>query len=364
MKICWNNLEGMKLTKIGNFIKGNVTYVEKECCKSCGELFLGRTNKNNEYCCKECSKATKKNSINTIRLAFEKEGYTLLTEVYKNNNQKLDYSCIKGHIHKIRWKDWNHGRRCPHCANLAKPSFESIKRSFEKEGYTLLSKEYKNAFSKLDYVCLQGHNRSVTWGNWQSGKRCKICASKGENCNFWKGGISKLNLPLFDTYTHQLDFAEEVRPHIDKVGRILLEVRCSKCGRWFVPSVISVGHRIKALNNNIYGEAKLYCSQECKDSCEVYRKNPNHYLNLTQKELNYTQEELQIWSQEVLNRADYLCEICGNPSEHAHHMQPKKLEPGLALDPDNGLSLCKKCHSKYGHKDECSTVKLANIVCR
>jgi 5-methylcytosine-specific restriction endonuclease McrA len=354
----------MRLTKNGNFIKDNVTYIESEHCKSCGEMFLGRTNKNNECCCKECGKAHKKNSINTTRLAFEKEGYTLLTETYKNSNQKLDYICIKGHVHKISWRDWNNGHRCPYCVNLAKPSIVTIKKSFESEGYALLSNFYRNSHSKLKYSCPNRHTYSISWSNWRSGKRCKLCASEGRNCNFWKGGVSKLNLPLFDTYAHQLDFAEEVRSHIDKGGIKLLEVRCSKCGRWFVPSIVSVRHRIEALNNNICGEAKLYCSQECKDSCEVYRKNSNYYLNLTLKKFPYTQKELQIWSQEVFKRANYTCEICGEPVEHAHHIQPKKLEPGLALDPDNGLALCKNCHSKYGHKEECSLARLASTVCK
>lgn len=50
---------------------------------------------------------------------------------------------------------------------------------------------------------------------------------------------------------------------------------------------------------------------------------------------------LATWSQEVLKRVDYICEICGGSAEHAHHIEPKKLQPFLALDPDNGLAVCK-----------------------
>ena len=92
-------------------------------------------------------------------------------------------------------------------------------------------------------------------------------------------------------------------------------------------------------------------------------KNSLSYINLDQKEDYYTPQELSIWSKEVLKRAKNKCEICGKKAEHAHHIEPKKLVPGLALDPENGLALCKNCHYKYGHVDECSTGNLAATKC-
>ena len=40
MKICWDNLEGLYLTKNGTFRKGTVIYVEKDACNVCGEMYL------------------------------------------------------------------------------------------------------------------------------------------------------------------------------------------------------------------------------------------------------------------------------------------------------------------------------------
>jgi len=307
----------------------------------------------------------KKLTYQFVKERFEKEGYNLLTTEYKNNKQKLEYVCPKGHNHKITFHNWIvNNNRCPYCVGLGIPDFDGIKKSFKNEGYTLLSKAYKNTHSKLNYICSNGHERSIAWSDWQSGRRCKVCASVGKNCNWWKGGVKKLNLPLYNTYAHKIAFAEEVRPFYDKENRKLLEVRCSKCDKWFIPKAKSIDHRIDALNGKVGGENRLYCSQKCKDNCEVFKKRTTGYLNLTQKEYSYTQEELQIWSQEVLKRADLKCEICGESAEHAHHIQPRKLEPGLALDPENGIALCRDCHYKYGHSDECSTGKLANTICK
>jgi hypothetical protein len=199
------------------------------------------------------------------------------------------------------------------------------------------------------------------------------CSQKGENNSSyggfphnWKGGVRELNLPLYDTYSIKIEYAEEVRPFYDEEGRKLLEIKCSKCNNWFVPDIFQVNHRCRALNGEIGGEYRFYCSQECKDTCEVYKKRPEFYINIEKQvgKLLYAQEELSIWSQEVLSRANHICEICGGAAEQAHHIQPKKLEPFLALDPENGIALCKKCHNKHGHQGVCSTGKLSIRVCK
>ena len=87
--------------------------------------------------------------------------------------------------------------------------------------------------------------------------------------------------------------------------------------------------------------------------------NPRKYTN----NKLFTENELRIWSNAVLIRADYKCEYCEGLATSAHHVRPKKLEPFEALDPDNGIACCNTCHYKYGHKDECSTINIANKIC-
>jgi len=54
-------------------------------------------------------------------------------------------------------------------------TYKSVKESFEKEGYILLTTEYINAQQKLEYICLKDHKHIITWNNWQQGKRCFYC---------------------------------------------------------------------------------------------------------------------------------------------------------------------------------------------
>lgn len=119
-----------------------------------------------------------KPELREIRLLMLKEGYVLLSEEYKSNKQNLDYICPKNHKHSIRWNSWKTGRRCPYCAGQGKPTMAEVRRSFKEEGYTLLDTEYKNSKSKLRYICPNGHLGTVTWDDWKSsGNRCGHCAN-------------------------------------------------------------------------------------------------------------------------------------------------------------------------------------------
>lgn len=117
----------------------------------------------------------KKLNIEYIRAEFEKEGYELLTTVYDNNRQKLEYICPNGHQHFINWSDWQQNRRCPCFSNTLKPTIESIRAEFAKEGYTLLTKTYRNCYQKLYYICPEGHKHQISWNKWRDGNRCPYC---------------------------------------------------------------------------------------------------------------------------------------------------------------------------------------------
>jgi len=163
---------------------------------------------------------------------------------------------------------------------------------------------------------------------------------------------------------------EELRykPGFEKEREIQAHCKNHKCknskeqGGWFTPTSSQIDNRIASLDRYGEGNGYIYCSEECKQDCDLFGKRVSQ-LMITENDCKfpYTRLEYVVWRDEVLNRANNLCEYCGKKAEDAHHSKPQKLEPGLALDPDYGISCCKKCHNQYGHADEkCTYGYIAN----
>lgn len=287
MKICWDNIKDLYLSKNGNLRKGGQIYIEVDSCDVCGNTYLARKH------------------------SFEK-GFDRFC-----SNDCYSYSKIGTHHtekSKAKISDSNKGRVSP-----------------------MLGKKHKND------------------------TRRKISLSQyGDKHSNYKGGVAKSNIPLFDTYACKISYAEHVRSiHVE--GLKVLQVKCSKCNTWFTPTTSAVWRRIFSLNGTKGGECRFYCSDTCKDNCDIF--NQKKYPKFYNENKPYSERELRIWREEVLRREDYKCEYCGKIATDAHHEKPKKLEPLFALDPDNGIACCENCHYKYGHRDECSTGALASVVC-
>jgi len=71
-----------------------------------------------------------------------------------------------------------------------------------------------------------------------------------------------------------------------------------------------------------------------------------------------TRRQLDHWGDKIKKRDNYTCQRCGKENLtgkncHAHHKKPKDLYPELALDLDNGETLCIDCHTvKHWEDDE------------
>jgi hypothetical protein len=161
---------------------------------------------------------------------------------------------------------------------------------------------------------------------------------------------------------------EEMRYNPNKPGEKEIQVHCKnhECenskekGGWFTPSGREIAERLRCVEFLDKDGSCFYCSQHCKDTCILYGTRSDPYKD---NNLPYTPGEIQVYNKTVLDRENGLCEYCGEPAEHVHHIYPKKLEPFFALDPDYGVACCKKHHYEYGHQGECSTGNLAKIVC-
>jgi len=147
----------------------------------------------------------KKLTIEYVRSEFEKEGYVLLSDVYYNVNTPLEFKCPNGHTHKIAFSCWRKGQRCAKCTyDSLRLDLEYVKKSFEKERYILVDDYYINSLTKIALICPNGHNIQMTWSNWKKGHRCKYCAKNVRfNIEFIKESFEKEGYTLLsDEYVN------------------------------------------------------------------------------------------------------------------------------------------------------------------
>lgn len=296
MKICWDNLENVKLNKNGNFSKNGQTYYLK-MCPGCNEEFLGQSHQ--KYCCKSCSS--------------------------KHNN----------------------GMSNKYHSEETKQRISTKKKKYYKEN---------------DHPWLNRHHSEET-----KEKISRNVKKSMKNTTIWKGGYK--DIPLYNTYSHQIDWCEEVRRNANDSN--ILEVKCAYCGRWYVPSLYSVWNRVRFLNNikGYRSENRFYCSEGCKKECPIYRKHAYTLMKedairagrLNWIELNReVQPELR---QMVLKRDRYTCQKCGNTEYlHCHHIKPVANEPIESADIDNCITYCKKCHKEVHKQDGCRQNELKMCI--
>ena len=107
-------------------------------------------------------------------------GYKLLSTKYINSTTKMKFMCDKNHIFLMKWNHFNRGERCSKCnfghlGNNIRMNIDFIRKEFNKENYSLITKNYIDSHYKLQYICKNGHVGKISWNDWKSGYRCKVC---------------------------------------------------------------------------------------------------------------------------------------------------------------------------------------------
>jgi len=99
-----------------------------------------------------------------------------------------------------------------------------------------------------------------------------------------------------------------------------------------------------------------FCSKECFDNYK--RTHPEEYggenhwnwkggITEINRKLRRSKEYKE-WQKAVFKRDRWTCQICGYKGHDlvAHHILPFSEYPELRFDPDNGITLCRRCHKK------------------
>jgi len=157
--------------------------------------------------CKECGNKKKGNNVKysyeQVEKIFTDQGCELLSKEYKNARDKLDYKCSCGNVSKIRLTHFLRGSRCELCGlekikKKLRFSYKDVENIFEDNGCKLLSKDYKNGHSPLDYKCSCGDISKIQLSHFLGGQRCKKC------------GIEKMTGPNNPCYNHNLSDEDRI----------------------------------------------------------------------------------------------------------------------------------------------------------
>jgi len=266
--------------------------------------------------CPTCYYNSMKLIIEFIRESFEKHGYEFLTKVYKNNHQKLDYICPEGHRHSMTWTNWQQGHRCPTCFNNNKKhSIEFVKESFENDKYNLITKKYINSKQKLEYICPNGHRNSMNWDNWKYGRRCPTCAINDR----------KLTIEFVRECFEEYDYELLTKIYINSYQK--LEYICPKGHRHFITwDSWKQGYRCPT------------CAIINKSGCN----SPNWKGGISKEP--YCQDWTRDLKDFVKERDDYKCmnPDCWGKDDmlHVHHINYNKKSCG----PENLITVCRSCN--------------------
>ena len=119
---------------------------------------------------------------------FTQNECSLISEEYKNQLGKLEYTAICGHKNVTTLKQFiiGVGRKCKNCA-FRIPSYDDVAKTFsDKNCKLIMSREdfatnYKNNNSKIKFMASCGHENNVKYANFTSlnqGINCPKCVNK------------------------------------------------------------------------------------------------------------------------------------------------------------------------------------------
>jgi len=272
--------------------------------------------------CAECV-GNAKFTIEAVRQYIESFGYQLLSTEYLSNKKKLDILCPKDHLYKVTYCAFQQGRRCAVCHGNAKHRLSNVKRHIESFGYRLRSNTYVSAHAKLEIICPKSHTYFATYSNFQKGNRCPECSGK-----------KKHTIDAVKRYVESFE-GYQLRSTVYVGGNAKLDILCP------------VGHNYKVVYGNFQQGSR------CPECAGIAKRRTMKNGEEWEPRIRNSTDD-QAWRKAVKKRDGQICQACFYPSKNlcAHHIESYSKNPELRTDLNNGVALCESCHtalhSQYG----------------
>lgn len=183
-----------------------------------------------------CESGRRRFNEDVIKDKCDEFGFTFVGTGMDGYRRTVRYICEEGHENEVRLDHFENGHGCSVCVGNKLTKFDDIVKIFKTEGYNVLSKGRGYYKDKIEYTCNNGHNNSITWGNWLSGHRCPDCAgNKKITEKYVKEELIKSGYDLIDSYKGCQVNMHLVCPnghnyHVNWDNWKHKNSRCPKCG--------------------------------------------------------------------------------------------------------------------------------------
>lgn len=268
-----------------------------------------------------------------VKKRFEDLGYTLITTTYEGVRTRMECICKNGHSTLKSLRQLN--RACQYCsaaknADSLRMSYESVFKYFKDNDCLLLNDTYTSTHESLSYICVCGRVSKTTYTNFRKGVRCSEC------------GLDK----LANQFKHDISF---IRQEFKKKGAILLSETYNN-SKQKLEYICSCGKKSTTMYVNFMkGKSCVECGIKKNSGVNHPKYNPD----LTDKIRKRHLIGYQKWRKEVFERDSFSCLKCFRSDDvelNAHHIKNFSQEIELAIEVDNGATLCKECHLQF-HKE-------------
>jgi hypothetical protein len=129
----------------------------------------------------EKKKKITKYSFETVQSIFNINNCTLITTVYNKNTDPLKFICKCKDEIEMTFKKYLVQLCCNKCHSKTlsrrfKYTLNEVQKIFQNNNCELVSTEYKNQITNLDYICECKNKTKISFKAFLNGQRCQECA--------------------------------------------------------------------------------------------------------------------------------------------------------------------------------------------
>jgi len=263
---------------------------------------------------------------------FEEHGWELLEKESLGVGYKYKAKCPCGEVRRKSIHSFKDGKRCRTCVNREKAEkrkmpWEQVINLFDSKGIKIKEgAKYINSKTPMDCICACGRSCLLSHEHVKKGGLCSGCA-------YERNGRMK--------YTW-----EEIDEVLSERG-ITLFIEGETYLKTSVDYVCYCGRKGRSTLSNLLRDGRC---RNCINEENTGTNNANYDPSLTDEERENKRIDVVgfQWSKKIKDRDEYICQICeDNRDVVAHHIYSYKEHKDKRIDLNNGVTLCRECHSDF-----------------